>query len=243
MLADVALALIASAPLADPATSRPGRRAASLADRAGPLGRRDAAADRQPDLGHGLAGGHRGGPGARRGRRPATKPAGVALSTDGRRGVVTHWYGYDLAVLDVGSDKLEVVGRVEVGPEPRGVAICRRRPDGVRRRRGEQRGGPRRPRRAARSRAASPSAASRAGWRSRPTARACSSATPGRRDLSRDRDRPVAGRADLADRGGQPPAGGHHRRRQDGLRRQHEEPRVRHHAATTSTWAGSSASA
>jgi YVTN family beta-propeller protein len=55
------------------------------------------------------------------------KPAGVALAKDGRRGVVTHWYGYDLAILDVGPDKLEVVGRVEVGPEPRGVAIT---PDG-----------------------------------------------------------------------------------------------------------------
>src|SRR4051794_10204511 len=40
------------------------------------------------------------------------KPAGVALSQDGRRGVVTHWYGYDLAVLDVGRDRLKVVGRV-----------------------------------------------------------------------------------------------------------------------------------
>jgi len=51
------------------------------------------------------------------------KPAGVALSRDGRRGAVTHWYGYDLAVLQVDSDKLEVIGRVAVGPEPRGVAI------------------------------------------------------------------------------------------------------------------------
>jgi DNA-binding beta-propeller fold protein YncE len=38
--------------------------------------------------------------------------------------VVTNWYGYDLAVLDVGPDKLKVVGRVEVGPESRGVAIA-----------------------------------------------------------------------------------------------------------------------
>ena len=51
------------------------------------------------------------------------KPAGVALSKDGTRGVVAHWYGYDLAVLDVGPDRLRVVGRVEVGPEPRGVAL------------------------------------------------------------------------------------------------------------------------
>ena len=55
------------------------------------------------------------------------KPAGVALSRDGRRGVVTHWFGYDVAILDVADDRLEVVGRVEVGPEPRGVAIA---PDG-----------------------------------------------------------------------------------------------------------------
>jgi len=55
------------------------------------------------------------------------KPAGVALSRDGARGVVTLWYGSDLAVLDVGPDRLQVVGRVEVGPEPRGVALA---PDG-----------------------------------------------------------------------------------------------------------------
>jgi YVTN family beta-propeller protein len=51
------------------------------------------------------------------------KPAGVALSKDGTRAAVTHWYGYDLAVLDVGTDSMKVAGRVEVGPEPRGVAI------------------------------------------------------------------------------------------------------------------------
>ncbi len=51
------------------------------------------------------------------------KPAGVALSRDGRRGVVTHWYGYDVAVLEVKDDKIRLVGRVEVGPEPRGVAM------------------------------------------------------------------------------------------------------------------------
>jgi YVTN family beta-propeller protein len=55
------------------------------------------------------------------------RPAGVALSKDGRRGVVTHWYGYDLAVLDVGPNGLSVAGRVEVGPEPRGVVLT---PDG-----------------------------------------------------------------------------------------------------------------
>lgn len=51
------------------------------------------------------------------------RPAGVAFSPDGTRAAVTHWYGYDLAILGVGSSSLEVVGRVEVGPEPRGVAI------------------------------------------------------------------------------------------------------------------------
>ena len=56
------------------------------------------------------------------------KPAGVALARDGRRAAVTHWYGYDLAVLEVRPDRLEVVGRVEVGPEPRGVVL---EPDGA----------------------------------------------------------------------------------------------------------------
>ncbi len=51
------------------------------------------------------------------------KPAGVALSRDGRRGAVAHWYGYDLAVLDIKDDRIAVAGRVEVGPEPRGVAV------------------------------------------------------------------------------------------------------------------------
>ncbi len=51
------------------------------------------------------------------------KPAGVALSRDGRRGVVAHWYGYDVAILNVSCGQIAVDGRVEVGPEPRGVAI------------------------------------------------------------------------------------------------------------------------
>jgi len=51
------------------------------------------------------------------------KPAGVALDKDGRRGVVSHWYGGDVAILDVGPDGVTVSGRVAVGPEPRGVAI------------------------------------------------------------------------------------------------------------------------
>jgi YVTN family beta-propeller protein len=53
------------------------------------------------------------------------KPAGVAISADGRRGLVAHWYGYDLAVLEIQGDKLRVVGRIDVGPEPRGVVIAR----------------------------------------------------------------------------------------------------------------------
>ena len=51
------------------------------------------------------------------------KPAGVALSKDGKRGVVTHWYGADVAILKVGPDSLQIAGRVAVGPEPRGVAL------------------------------------------------------------------------------------------------------------------------
>jgi YVTN family beta-propeller protein len=51
------------------------------------------------------------------------KPAGVALSRDGRRGVVAHWFGYDVAILDLKGDRISVIGRLEVGPEPRGVAI------------------------------------------------------------------------------------------------------------------------
>jgi YVTN family beta-propeller protein len=53
------------------------------------------------------------------------RPAGVALSSDGRRGVVSHWYGYDLAILDVQPDGLKVAGRVHVGPEPRGVVLSK----------------------------------------------------------------------------------------------------------------------
>jgi DNA-binding beta-propeller fold protein YncE len=51
------------------------------------------------------------------------KPAGVALSADGRIAVVSHWYGSDVAILEVGADRLAVIGRVEVGPEPRGIAL------------------------------------------------------------------------------------------------------------------------
>ena len=55
------------------------------------------------------------------------RPSGVAISRDGRVGVVTHWYGYDLAILDLQEDRLSVTGRIEVGAELRGVVIA---PDG-----------------------------------------------------------------------------------------------------------------
>ena len=49
------------------------------------------------------------------------RPSGVAISPNGRRGLVSHWYGYDIAILDLTDDQLTVQGRVEVGPEPRGI--------------------------------------------------------------------------------------------------------------------------
>jgi len=55
------------------------------------------------------------------------KPAVVALSRDGKRGVVTHWYGYDVAILEIEGDRLKIAKRVEIGPEPRGVVLS---PDG-----------------------------------------------------------------------------------------------------------------
>ncbi len=55
------------------------------------------------------------------------RPSGVAISRDGRVGVVTHWYGYDLAILDLQGDRPSVMGRIDVGAEPRGVMIA---PDG-----------------------------------------------------------------------------------------------------------------
>jgi YVTN family beta-propeller protein len=51
------------------------------------------------------------------------RPAGVAWSNDGKKAVVTHWFGYDLAIIDVTENDLTLNGRVQVGPEPRGVAI------------------------------------------------------------------------------------------------------------------------
>ncbi len=158
------------------------------------------------------------------------KPAGVAFAKDGRRGVVTHWYGYDLAILEVGADTLKVVGRVEVGPEPRGVVIG---DDGktayvavgvsnevvrvdleTREVTGQAAGG--------RARTA------RAG-RSRPTGLICSSAMRRSQSLSLIAVRLLDGRADRADPRGQHQAGCFQRRRPDGLHRQPAEQRVRHH--------------
>ncbi len=51
------------------------------------------------------------------------RPAGVALSPDGTRGVVTHWYGYDVAVLAIEETTIQLTDRIVVGPEPRGVVI------------------------------------------------------------------------------------------------------------------------
>lgn len=55
------------------------------------------------------------------------RPVGVAWSRDGKKAMVSHWFGYDTAILEVGPDSLKVSGRVDVGPEPRGVVIS---PDG-----------------------------------------------------------------------------------------------------------------
>lgn len=68
----------------------------------------------------------------RRGRvldecKTGDRPAGVAITPDGKIAVVTHWYGYDLVILDVESERLVQRARVEVGPEPRGVVLT---PDG-----------------------------------------------------------------------------------------------------------------
>ncbi len=49
------------------------------------------------------------------------RPAGVAVAPDGRQAIVTHWWGYDAAVLKVENDRLAIAGRVDVGAEPRGV--------------------------------------------------------------------------------------------------------------------------
>ena len=51
------------------------------------------------------------------------RPSGVAITPDGKLGVVTHWYGYDAVLLDLEADRVKLVERIEVGPEPRGVVI------------------------------------------------------------------------------------------------------------------------
>ena len=124
---------------------------------------------------------------------------------------------------------MTVAGRLEVGPEPRGVVLSA---DGktayvavgvanevVQVDLEHAAGRP----------PAWPWAASRGASPSRRTARSCSSATPDRR-TSRSISTAIAGRLpDDPDRGRQPAAGGDQRRRQARLRRQHEEPRVRDH--------------
>ena len=52
------------------------------------------------------------------------RPSGVAISPDGKLGLVAHWYGSDVAILDLADDRLTIEARVEVGPEPRGVVIA-----------------------------------------------------------------------------------------------------------------------
>ncbi len=51
------------------------------------------------------------------------KPSGVAVSRNGERGVVVHWYGGDLAILTIKGGKLAIAGRLPVGAEPRGVVM------------------------------------------------------------------------------------------------------------------------
>lgn len=53
-----------------------------------------------------------------------SRPGGVAISPDGRLGLVTHWYGSDVVVLDLADDRVTVAGRIVVGPEPRGVSVA-----------------------------------------------------------------------------------------------------------------------
>jgi YVTN family beta-propeller protein len=51
------------------------------------------------------------------------RPNSVAVTRDGKLGVVTHWFGYDMVLLNLAEDRLQVIGRIEVGPEPRGVVV------------------------------------------------------------------------------------------------------------------------
>ena len=88
-----------------------------------PFRRTARAFGRQPDVRERSRWSIRSLPGCSTSSRPATSPPEWRLSRDGRRGVVTHWYGYDLAILELKDDKIAVAGRIEVGPEPRGVAM------------------------------------------------------------------------------------------------------------------------
>ena len=223
------------------ATPPGGRRAASLADRAGLSADGTRLLSRQPDLRDACRSSI-----PRIGRvlhelKTGDKPAGVALSRDGHRGVVTHWYGYDLAMLEIKDDKIALAGRVEVGPEPRGVAMT-----------------------------ADGSTAFVAVGVSNEVVRVDLNAQQGHRPAAgrprAARDRPLARRVATARR--QCTVAGRlaHRReeleglktipidgdnlrqvaisagRQDRLHRQHEKSAVSRPPGTTSTWAGSSAS-
>ena len=156
------------------------------------------------------------------------KPAGVALSRDGRRGAVTHWYGYDLAILDIKDDKITVAGRVEVGPEPRGVAMTA---DGS----------------TAFVAVGVSNEVVRVDLNARKvTGRLAVGREPRGIALSPDESQLLVGNArsqdvslidvrnwkvveDDPDRRRQPPPGRDQPRRQDRLRRQHEEPAIPHH--------------
>ena len=133
----------------------------------------------------------------------------MALSTDGKRGVVD-------ALVRLRPRRSSTSARPAQGrrpgrgrPRAAGGRDLGRRQDGLRRRRGEQRGRPGRPRRAARSPAGSPVGREPRGSRSRPTARGCSSATPGRRTSRSIATGPWTVERTIADRRRQPPAGRH----------------------------------
>jgi DNA-binding beta-propeller fold protein YncE len=57
--------------------------------------------------------------------RCGRRPADVALSADGRRGVVTNQFGSSVTLLAVHDRQLEALAEIPVGPEPRGVALSR----------------------------------------------------------------------------------------------------------------------
>lgn len=51
------------------------------------------------------------------------RPLGVALTRDGRRAVVSNWLSDSVTILDVAPPSLKVATTIEIGDEPRGVAI------------------------------------------------------------------------------------------------------------------------